>query len=142
MLNNLYQKTIIDLNRQPHNFGKLEGFTHSAEQYNPTCGDDLTVYLKISAGIIDDISFDGDGCAISRASASLMTDALKGKKINEASDIYKKFYSLLDSTSAVQQDDPNLKNLTIFSDIKKFPSRITCAKLPWEAFIHASQNRQ
>jgi nitrogen fixation protein NifU and related proteins len=128
----LYQQVILEHNKRPRNFMKLEPCTHEAEGYNPLCGDHLNVYLRVNpAGVVEEVSFLGDGCAISKASASMMTAALKGKNVAEAKALFEEFRKLL--TKELSPDEPghHLGKLTVFSGIWKYPSRVKCAILAW-----------
>lgn len=138
----LYQQLIIDHSKKPRNFGKLKGHTHVAEGYNPLCGDHLWVYLKVdSDGIIQEIAFEGSGCAISKASASLMTMELKGKQVAYAEQLFQDFHGLLTgSGQGVAKTAPNPDTiqkmppkLGIFSNIWQYPARVKCAALSWHA---------
>lgn len=135
-LKELYQQVILDHNKSPRNFHKLDDATNDAEGYNPLCGDQINVYLKIKDNKIEDISFVGHGCAISKASASLMTSTLKGKTIEEAEEIFNKFHNLI--TGQYSEDNlDELGKLAVFYGVREFPSRIKCASLPWHTFISA-----
>ena|SRR3989338_8630084 len=139
----LYQQVILDHNRKPRNFRKLEHPTHFAEGYNPLCGDHIYVYLNIdNQGIINDISFEGSGCAISKASASMMTAALKGKTAEEAKKIFEEFHSLVIGELKPDQKDNILGKLAIFSGIWQYPSRVKCAILSWHTMKGALNNLQ
>lgn len=128
----LYQQVILEHHHKPRNFGPLKNFTHTAEGYNPLCGDHLNIYLHLNeTDIIDDISFVGDGCAISRASASMMTAAVKGKKVPEARELYEEFHRLILGKLNPDQDDHHLGKLAVFSGIWQYPSRVKCASLSW-----------
>jgi nitrogen fixation NifU-like protein len=135
----LYQQVILEHNKRPRNFGKIEGATHSAEGFNPLCGDHLWVYLKVDeGGRIAEITFDGSGCAISKASASMMTLALKGKTLDEARALFGAFHGLLKGELAAQAGgtegtDGILGKLKIFSGIWHYPARVKCAALAWHA---------
>jgi nitrogen fixation NifU-like protein len=130
-LNDLYREVIVDHNRSPRNFRRLEDATRTAEGYNPLCGDKLTLYLKLKDGVIDEVTFEGSGCAISVASASLMTEILKGKSEAEAESLFQKFRALVtDSGSA---EDPALGKLAVLAGVRQYPSRIKCATLCWHA---------
>lgn len=127
-LNDLYQETIIDHSKRPRNKGALERPTHSAEGYNPLCGDRVTVQLKIENGRVAAVGFQGVGCAISTASASLMTDAIKGKTAEEAERTFEKFHSLLTEERPPTGD---LGKLAVFSGVREYPMRVKCATLAW-----------
>lgn len=139
----LYQQIIIDHNKNPKNFKKLENFTHHSEGYNPLCGDHLDVYIVINAeNVIEDISFHGDGCAISKASASMMTSFLKGRNLDEARDIFDQFHSLIVGKLDPLKDKNSLGKLAIFSGIWHFPSRVKCASLCWHTMKGAIDNKE
>jgi nitrogen fixation NifU-like protein len=128
----LYQEVILDHNKQPRNFGELAAAEHQAEGNNPLCGDRLTVYLTLDSGRIADIRFNGQGCAISTASASLMTEAVKGKTLEEASALFEGFHELLTGDPSVPGAAPGeLGKLVVFSGVREFPIRVKCATLPW-----------
>ena len=128
----LYQQVILDHNKSPRNFRKMEHPTHTAEGYNPLCGDHLTVYLKVNQdNNIEDLSFVGDGCAISKASASMMTAFLKGKSVDEAKVLFEEFHNLIKGSLNPDKDKHHLGKLTIFSNIWQYPARVKCASLSW-----------
>ena len=135
MLRELYQETILDHNRHPRNRGRVEG--SRAEGYNPLCGDQVEVSLAIVDGKVGDIAFDGHGCAISTASASLMTQAVKGKSREEAEAIFRRFQALVTDTSGAEPDWDGLGDLAVFAGVRELPIRIKCAVLPWHA-LHAA----
>lgn len=139
----LYQQVILEHNKKPRNFGKLEGATHAAEGFNPVCGDHLWVYMKVnSEGVIEDVAFEGSGCAISKASASMMTVALKGKSVTDAEKLFSGMHDLL--TGAVK-DGPEvdaLGKLKIFSGIWQYPARVKCAALSWHAMNGAIKSEK
>ncbi len=136
----LYQQVILDHNKNPRNFKKLENPTHFAEGYNPLCGDHLFVYLNVGRdGIIHDIAFDGSGCAISKSSASMMTQSLKGKTLPEAKKLFEEFHNLVLGKLKPDTDPHHLGKLAIFSGIWQFPSRIKCATLSWHTLNGAIQ---
>lgn len=131
-LRDLYQQVIVDHNKSPRNYGKLACADHEADGYNPLCGDRLHVYLKINDdNIIEDISFEGSGCAISVASASLMTDALKGKSVDEFRAMFEGFQHMVTSDLGETPDETALGKLAVLSGVREFPSRIKCAVLCW-----------
>ncbi len=132
MRDELYQQTILEHNRNPRNFKKLDGATHVAEGYNPLCGDHLWVYLKVNgAGVIEDAAFEGSGCAISKASASMMTASLKGQSMAQAKTLFEEFHQLV--TGALKPDEKphHLGKLAVFSGIWQYPARVKCASLSW-----------
>ncbi len=130
-LRELYQEIIIDHNRNPRNFREMQHPTVQAKGYNPLCGDKLTVYLLLANGIVEDISFIGCGCAISQASASLMTDALKGKTIEKAHALFEQFHHMLTSDDDIQA--MNVDKLTVLAGVRAYPTRVKCATLAWHA---------
>ena len=136
-LQDLYGEVILDHNRRPRNFGRLPGASHSAVGYNPLCGDRVEVYLRVEQGRIEEIAFEGVGCAISTASASLMTEVLKGKTLEEADKLFKAFHAEVTgletpATPAALQDD--LERLAPLEGVKAYPARVKCATLAWHAF--------
>ena len=131
MRDELYQQTIIEHNRHPRNFRKIEGATHAAEGYNPLCGDHLWVYMNVTDGIIQDAAFEGSGCAISKASASMMTAALKGKTIAQAKVLFDEFHRLVIGELKPDGKTDHLDKLAVFSGIWQYPSRVKCASLSW-----------
>jgi nitrogen fixation protein NifU and related proteins len=128
-LNGLYQQLIIDHSKNPHNFCVLENSNHSQEGYNPLCGDKITIYINENNGTISDVSFQGAGCAISTASASLMTDAVKGKTIEEALELLNEFQKLI--TTGKTDNPEKLGKLTVLANVSEFPMRVKCATLAW-----------
>ena len=133
----LYQQVILEHNKKPRNFGKLEAFTHHAEGHNPLCGDQLELSLIIEGGLVQDIKFTGSGCAIDVASASLMTGAVKGKPVAEAEAMAEQFRGMVRGELEPGVGTPLLGKLTLFSGVKDLPSRVKCAVLPW-ATLHAA----
>ena len=139
----LYLQVILEHNKKPRNFKKLDHATHNAEGYNPLCGDHLMVYLQVDGNnIIEDISFEGDGCAISKASSSMMTTAIKGKTVEEAKDLFKQFHQLVIGELNPEKDEHTLGKLAIFSSIWHFPARVKCASLPWHTMNGAFVNQK
>ncbi len=134
-LDDLYQEVILDHNRRPRNFRVIdEG--RKAEGFNPLCGDRLTVYLKIKDGRIEDASFQGSGCAISKASASLMTDSVKGKTLKEADALFDRFHRMITRAPDDPVDD-QLGKLSAFAGVRQFPVRVKCASLAWHT-LHSA----
>lgn len=128
----LYQQVILEHNKKPRNFGKLDPCTHSAEGFNPLCGDHLWVHMKVSPeGLIEGVTFEGSGCAISKASASMMTVELKGKTVEQAQTLFKEFHGLLVGDLKPEVDPNSLGRLKIFSGIWQYPARVKCAALSW-----------
>ena len=131
-LRELYQQVILDHNRKPRNFRVLEGANHTAEGYNPLCGDQITLYLNVEDGVIKDAAFQGKGCAISKASASLMTAGVIGKRVDEADALFQRVHAMLTSDSSHgDSNGDGVGKLAVFSGVREFPSRIKCAVLPW-----------
>jgi nitrogen fixation protein NifU and related proteins len=132
-LNSLYQSIILDHNRRPRNFRELTDADRRTEGRNPLCGDELTVWLKMAGDRIEDVSFIGTGCAISKASASMMTTTVKGKTRAEAVALFERFHDLVTGRPSSQPDDPALGQLAAFSGVSRFPVRVKCASLAWHA---------
>lgn len=131
-LRELYQEIIIEHNRDPHNHYVMTDATTTANGFNPLCGDKLTLYLKIVDGVVSELSFIGRGCAISQASASLMTDALRGKTLDEARQLFERFHALL--TIENESDWESLDRLAVLAGVKAYPARVKCATLAWHTF--------
>lgn len=131
-LSNLYQDLILDHNRAPQNFRRMEGANRRVEGNNPLCGDRLTVWLQLDGDVIKDAAFQGSGCAISKASASLMTSAVKGKSRTEATDLFERFQRLVTGTLPPAEAE-SLGKLVAFSGLSQFPVRVKCASLSWHA---------
>ncbi len=138
-LNDLYQEVILDHNRRPRNFHVLQDASHRAEGYNPLCGDRLTLYLKIDCGVIREAAFEGSGCAISKASASLMTDAVKGRSTADARSLVDRFQRMV--TTPPEQQVEDLGKLSVLAGVREFPVRVKCASLAWHT-LKAAMNRQ
>ena len=137
-LRELYQEVIIDHNRDPRNHHVMEDATTRANGFNPMCGDKLTVYAKIEQGLVSDLSFVGCGCAISQASASLMTDALKGKTLEEAHELFHRVHHML--TQDEEMEFPIVDKLAVLAGVKTFPARVKCATLAWHT-LEAALNK-
>jgi nitrogen fixation NifU-like protein len=140
-LSELYQQVILDHNKKPRNFRKLEAANQSAEGYNPLCGDQLTVYMQMEGDVVRDISFEGSGCAISKASASMMTQSIKGKSREEAETLFNEFHKMVTGELDEEAEPNHLGRLTIFSGVRQFPARVKCASLSWHT-MHAALNNQ
>jgi len=136
-LRELYQQVILEHSRSPRNFKELDGASHSAEGYNPLCGDQITVFVELDGDQIVDIAFKGSGCAISKASASLMTAAVKGKTLAEAEDIFGQFRDMVTSRHDADIDEDALGKLAVLSGVREFPVRVKCATLAWHT-LHAA----
>jgi len=139
-LQDLYQELIVDHNRRPRNRRKIDHPHCQAEGYNPLCGDRVTVYVNLEGDVIKDVAFEGKGCAISTASASLMTETLKDKTLAQAQSLYECFHDLVTGVSGNCQDVP-LGKLEVFSGVSKYPARVKCASLVWHAVKSALEGR-
>lgn len=133
----LYQEVILDHNRQPHNFRALPDASHRAVGYNPLCGDKVTLYLRVADDRIADISFQGSGCAISTASASILTETLKGRTRAEAKELFQVFHDLVTGKVAANGKGRELGKLAVFSGVSEFPARVKCAILAWHTLRSA-----
>ena len=130
-LRELYQQVILDHNKSPRNFRVMENPTQEADGHNPLCGDTLHVYLHVEDGIVKDVSFQGSGCAISKASASLMTSMIKGKTVEEAEKLFENFHALVTGNLESDHDISELGKLGVFAGVQEFPVRVKCASLAW-----------
>ena len=140
-LSELYQQVILDHNKKPRNFRKLEHANHRAEGFNPLCGDHLTVYLDLEGEAVKEVAFEGSGCAISKAAASMMTQAVKGKSRAETERLFSEFHSMVTGELDEENEANNLGNLRIFAGVRDFPVRVKCATLPWHT-LHAALNNE
>ena len=140
-LSELYQQVILDHNKKPRNFHKLEHANYSAEGHNPLCGDQLTVYLNVDDDQVKEVAFEGSGCAISKASASMMTQAVKGKSKEQVESLFKDFHSMVTGELDQEIEENNLGHLTIFAGVREFPVRVKCATLPWHT-LHAALHKK
>ena len=140
-LSELYQQVILDHNKKPRNFRKLESANHSAEGFNPLCGDHLTIYLDVEGDAVKEIAFEGSGCAISKAAASMMTQAVKGKSKEQIEELFKEFHSMVTGELDEETDENHLGNLKIFAGVREFPVRVKCATLPWHTMQAALHNQ-
>ena len=139
-LTDLYQEVILDHNRRPRNFGTLDGASHHAEGYNPLCGDRLCLFLRVDDGVIGDVRFEGSGCAISKASASLMTDSIKGRNVEEVRRLFERFHRMV--TTPPGQDVEDLGKLSVLAGVREFPVRVKCASLAWHTLKAALEREQ
>ncbi len=139
-LRDLYQQTILDHTRQPRNRHEMPDATAAAHGHNPLCGDKITLYLKMNNGVIEDISFTGSGCAICTASASMMTEALKGKTLAQVQHLFEAFHTMLTGPMDQEPDIDELDKLAVFSGVREFPVRVKCATLPWHTLQAALKN--
>lgn len=136
-LRELYQEVIVDHGRRPRNFHALEGATHTAEGFNPLCGDELRIYLRLADGVIADIAFQGAGCAISQASASLLTLAVKGQTPEQALALFARVHALLTEGPSGQVEPAELGKLAVLAGVWEFPVRVKCASLAWHTLRSA-----
>jgi len=139
-LNDLYQEVILDHNKRPRNFRVLEAPSHRAEGFNPLCGDQLSLTLRVEGDTISDVAFQGSGCAISKASASLMTDAVKGKSLNEAQALFQRFHSMV--TTPPAEPVENMGKLSVLAGVREFPVRVKCASLAWHTLKAALDRKE
>ena len=140
-LSELYQQVILDHNKKPRNFRRMEDANRHAEGYNPLCGDQLTVYMQLEDEVVRDVSFEGSGCAISKAAASMMTQSVKGKTKQEAETLFGEFHRMVTGELDDAAETHHLGRLTIFAGVRDFPARVKCASLPWHT-MHAALNDQ
>lgn len=141
-LRDLYQELILDHSRSPRNRGELPGATHEADGFNPLCGDKIKIYLAVEDGVVRDARFQGSGCAISTASASLLTEAVKGKTVEETEGLFQRMHELLTGArNGGEMVAPDLGKLQVFSGVREFPARVKCATLSWHT-LRAALDRQ
>ena len=145
-LKQLYQDIILEHGKSPRNLGKCEGYSHEAKGYNPLCGDKVHVYLKSdNKKKVENLTFEGDGCAISLASASIMTELVKGKSFDETKEIMNAFLNMIKKTSEIQSnhlDDDQKTKLMSLSGVKQFPMRVKCATLSWHTLVSAMEGKR
>jgi nitrogen fixation NifU-like protein len=139
-LSDLYQEVILDHNKRPRNYRTIENATHRAEGYNPLCGDRLSLFVNVDGNMVTDIAFVGSGCAISRASASLMTDSVKGRPVDEVRGLFDRFHRMV--TTPVDQTVEDLGKLSVLAGVREFPVRVKCASLPWHTLKAALERKQ
>ncbi|MBA1145831.1 SUF system NifU family Fe-S cluster assembly protein [Ectothiorhodospiraceae bacterium WFHF3C12] len=139
-LRELYQEVILDHNKRPRNYRVAEPHTHHADGYNPLCGDKVTIYADVEDGVVKDLSFQGDGCAISTASASILTEAIKGKTVEEAQALFEQFHDLV--TLDDVEPSPELGKLAVLAGVKDYPNRVKCATLAWHTLHAALEERE
>ncbi len=136
-LRELYQDLIREHNSKPRNFHKLEGANRTADGYNPLCGDKLTLYLKVADDVIQDVGIQGSGCAISRASASLMSESIKGKTVAQAEKLFKAYHAMVTREPGTEFHDDELGDLGVLAGVADYPARVKCATLAWHT-LHAA----
>jgi nitrogen fixation protein NifU and related proteins len=137
ILSDLYQEVVVDHSRRPRNFRKISGRVRTAQGYNPLCGDRVQVYVKLDDGRVADVSFEGAGCAISTASASIMTEAVKGKTLAEAQALFDGFHELVTRGEDATSNGASLGKLAVFSNVSHYPARVKCATLVWHTLRSA-----
>jgi nitrogen fixation NifU-like protein len=140
-LSELYQQVILDHNKKPRNFRRLENANHTADGYNPLCGDQLTIYLDLENDLVKDVGFKGSGCAISKAAASMMTQAVKGKSKEQVENLFNEFHQMVTGELNEETEANSLGNLKIFAGVREFPVRVKCATLPWHT-LHAALKKE
>ena len=139
-LNELYQEVILDHNKRPRNFRRIEPASHHAEGHNPLCGDRLKLYVQVAGDMIADVAFQGSGCAISKASASLMTDAVKGQTLQAANALFEQFHQMV--TTPPDQPVENMGKLSVLAGVREFPVRVKCASLCWHTLKAALDRKE
>jgi nitrogen fixation NifU-like protein len=132
-LRDLYQEVILDHNKRPRNFRVMADANHRADGHNPLCGDRVTVFVRLAGDRIEDVSFQGAGCAISKASASLMTDSVKGQSLGDVEALFQDFQSMVTTPPDIAIETDGLGKLAVFAGVREFPSRVKCASLAWHA---------
>ena len=140
-LRELYQQIILDHNKDPKNYGKIVNCSHASEGYNPLCGDRIKVYAVVEDGSIKDLKFEGEGCAIAKASGSIMTAILKGKTVEEAERFFEMFQDLITSETDSEVDLEKLGKLAVFAGVREFPTRVKCAGLAWHTVKAAMEKK-
>ena len=141
-LQDIYQELILDHNKNPRNRGSLADPDRKVEGYNPLCGDHVTIFLKLDGDVVKEVKFEGSGCAISTASASLMTETLEGKTLEEAKAVFRKFHALVTGEPEETHEGPGLGKLEVFSGICQYPARVKCATLAWHTLDAALDHRE
>jgi nitrogen fixation protein NifU and related proteins len=137
-IRDLYQEVIFDHYRRPHNYHELPGADHSAESHNPLCGDHVKLEIRLENDVVKEVGFSGQGCAITTASASMMTDIIKGKTVDEVRALARKFYGMVSSSPTESETWPSdLGKLTVLAGVREFPARVKCATLPWRTLFAA-----
>lgn len=136
-LNDIYREVILDHSKKPRNRRAIPGTVHTANGNNPLCGDRITIYLVVEDGVIRDLSFEGDGCAISVASASMLTEQVRGKTVDEAKVLFERFHDMLTGEDDAEKSEPGIGKLAAFHGVREFPIRVKCATLAWHTFRSA-----
>jgi len=138
----IYEQVILEHNKKPRNFRTMDDADRKVEGFNPLCGDQFTIYLKMDGDKIDDISFEGTGCAISKSSASIMTQLLKGKTRKEAAELFNKLHHMVKSDPDSELDEAGLGHLMAFAGIRNYPMRVKCATLAWHTMLNALEGKE
>jgi nitrogen fixation protein NifU and related proteins len=141
-LRDLYQEVILEHSKSPRNYGELPNANHRAEGFNPLCGDHFTIYVDMDGDVIREIRFDGSGCAISKASASMMTQSVKGKTLADAEKLFHQFHDLVTAQAKSNNHQDELGKLTVFSNVSEYPVRVKCATLAWHTLHAALEGKQ
>ncbi len=139
-VSDLYQEVILDHNKQPRNKRDVEPHSHEADGYNPLCGDKVTIQVRVQDGVIDDVAFKGDGCAISTASASIMTESLRGLTLEQARDFFHRFHHLV--TTDDVQPDSDMGKVAVLAGVRDYPMRVKCATLAWHTLEAALEGQE
>lgn len=138
----IYQELILDHNRNPRNRGRMENPDRTVDGYNPLCGDHVTIYLRLANDVVQEVTFEGSGCAICTASASMMTESLKGKTLSQTKAMFRKFHALVTGEPVETIEGPGLGKLEVFSTVCRYPARVKCATLAWHTVDAALQGRR
>lgn len=141
-LQELYQEVVLEHTRRPRNFRKLASTTHTARGYNPFCGDNVTLYLNVQDGVVKDVGFQGAGCAISTSSASMLTEGIKGKTVEQAKTLFEAFHRMVTREPGASYDEELLGDLEILSGVAEFPTRVKCATLAWHTLLAALKKQK
>ena len=141
-LRELYQELILDHGRRPRNFGPLDGATHDAVGHNPLCGDRITLHVRMNGDVVDKVTFEGQGCAISQASASLLTDAVKGRRLDDVLSLFRKMTALVTGRDDdAEREGVELGKLAVFGGVRQYPMRVKCATLAWHTLHNALEGK-
>lgn len=141
-LREIYQQVILDHNKSPQNFRVIENPTNYSEGFNPLCGDHIHIYMNVIDGKVEDISFQGNGCAISKSSASIMTTIIKGKSKEEAEKFFQKFHDMVTGVETTPEEEESLGKLLVFQGVREFPARVKCASLAWHTMHSAIEGKE
>lgn len=141
-LREIYQQVILDHNKSPQNFRVIENPTNYSEGFNPLCGDHIHIYMNVIDGKVEDISFQGNGCAISKSSASIMTTIIKGKSKEEAEKFFQKFHDMVTGVETTPEEEESLGKLLVFQGVREFPARVKCDSLAWHTMHSAIEGKE